>query len=112
MYDTQTNRCNHRIVSVHQPHIRPIVRGKNKNKVALGLSLSNGYTRIHPPQQAYHEGVNNFQQSVEAHRSLYGHYPELVKADAIYATKANRAWAKRIGMTAKPLGRPPKEKLW
>ena len=28
MYDERITRCDHRIVSISQPHVRPIVRGK------------------------------------------------------------------------------------
>ncbi len=28
MYRLKCQRCDHRIVSIHQPHVRPIVRGK------------------------------------------------------------------------------------
>jgi len=47
MYDNKTHRCDHRIVSISQPHVRPIVRGKQGKEVEfgpkLGLSLANGY---------------------------------------------------------------------
>ncbi len=45
MYENKTHVCPHRIVSLHQPHARPIVRGKQKAPVEfgakLGLSLDN-----------------------------------------------------------------------
>src|SRR5699024_5221389 len=50
MFDNRTNRCDDRIVSIHQPRVRPIVRGKAKHKVEFGskisLSLNNGFSRI------------------------------------------------------------------
>lgn len=113
MFDNKTKRCDHRIVSISQPYVRPIVRGKAKNKVEfgpkLGLALAHGYTRINTISwDAYHEGVKDFQSSVEQYRKFYGYYPELVQVDAIYPTKDNRSWAKKRGIriTAKPLGRP------
>jgi hypothetical protein len=116
MLDTNTKRCGHRIVSIHQPYVRPIVRGKTKHKVEfgpkIGLALADGYTRINTLSwDAYHEGVADFQSSVEQYRKSNGHYPELVQVDAIYPTKENRAWAKEKGIriTAKPLGRPKKQ---
>jgi hypothetical protein len=30
MYDQKTNTCKERIVSIYQPHVRPILRGKKK----------------------------------------------------------------------------------
>jgi len=46
MFDTRTHSIEHRIVSIHQPHVRPIVRGKSQAKVEFGakihVSLVNG----------------------------------------------------------------------
>jgi len=116
MFRAHEHRCDDRIVSVHQPYVRPIVRGKSGTPVEfgpkLGLSLDNGYTRINTfSWDAYHES-KDFKQSVEAYRKIHGHYPELVQVDAIYPTRENREWAKErnIRITAKPLGRPKKVK--
>ena len=40
MYESKTNRCDHRIVSISQPHVRPIVRGKLNKPVEFGAKLS------------------------------------------------------------------------
>ena len=44
------NQCADRTVSIHQPYMRPILRGKAKAKVEFGpnleIVLGNGYTRI------------------------------------------------------------------
>ena len=39
MYDSKTHTIDHRIVSIHQPHIRPIVRGKAQAKVEFGSKI-------------------------------------------------------------------------
>lgn len=39
MYDNKTSRIEDRIVSLSQPHIRPIVRGKSGNSVEFGAKL-------------------------------------------------------------------------
>lgn len=113
MYREKENSCKDRIVSLHQPHVRPIVRGKQKTNVEfgskLGLSLDNGYARIdHLSWDAYNE-KSDLKIQVEAYKSIHGHYPELVQADRIYATIENRGWLKERGIriTAKPLGRKP-----
>ena len=115
MYIEKTHRIKDRIVSLHQPHIRPIVRGKQKAPVEfgakLGLSLDNGYAHIDNfSWNAYHESVD-LKVQVEAYRRIHGYYPELVLADKIYATHENRSYLKERGirLTAKPLGRPKKE---
>jgi hypothetical protein len=47
MYDEKSHTCTDRIVSISQPHVRPIVRGKQGKPVEfgskLGLSLIDGY---------------------------------------------------------------------
>ena len=40
MYQTKTNRCDDRIVSISQPHVRPIIRGKLNKSVEFGAKLS------------------------------------------------------------------------
>ncbi|MBP1618422.1 MAG: Transposase domain [Bacteroidetes bacterium] len=46
MYDADTHSTGHRIVSIHQPHMRPIARGKAQAKVEFGskihVSIING----------------------------------------------------------------------
>lgn len=39
MYDSKTNSIEHRIVRIHQPHVRPIVRGKAQAKVEFGAKI-------------------------------------------------------------------------
>jgi regulator of extracellular matrix RemA (YlzA/DUF370 family) len=38
MYANKTHSIENRIVSIHQPHVRPIVRGKSNAKVEFGLA--------------------------------------------------------------------------
>ena len=111
MYDSRTHSCPDRIVSIFQPHVRPIPRGKTKAQVEfgskLGVSLDKGFARINTfSWNAYHEG-NDLIKQVKAYKELHGHYPELVQVDKIYATRANRRWLKErnIRITATPLGR-------
>jgi hypothetical protein len=111
MYDTKTHSCTDRIVSIFQPHVRPIPRGKTKAQIEfgskLGISLDKGFARINTfSWDAYHEGVDLIKQ-VESYKELHGHYPELVQVDKIYATRENRMWLaeNNIRITAVPLGR-------
>src|SRR5699024_3852135 len=114
MYDERSRRCSDRIVSISQPHVRPIVRGKQGTPVEfgskLGLSLTGGYMRTHTLSwDAYNES-SDLQGQAEAYKLLFGYYPELIEADKIYATNANRSWCSKHGIrvTADPKGRPPK----
>jgi IS5 family transposase len=113
MYDKNVHSCPHRIVSIYQPHVRPIPRGKLKSQIEfgskLGVSLDEGFARINTfSWDAYHEAGDLIPQ-VEAYRDLHGHYPELVQVDKLYATHENRRWLKERGIriTAPPLGRRP-----
>jgi len=117
MYDNNTHSCPDRIVSIYQPHVRPIPRGKTGSQIEfgskLGVSLDDGFARINTfSWDAYHESGDLIKQ-VEEYRVLHGHYPKLVQVDKIYATQENRRWLKERGIriTAPPLGRKPaKEK--
>ncbi len=62
-----------RIVSIHQPHVRPIVRGKAKAKTEFGakinISLLDGYARVdHFHWDAFNEG-QDLQAQVERFRN-------------------------------------------
>ncbi len=115
MHKTKTKRCDDRIVSISQPHVRPIVRGKPKKSVEfgakLGVSLSaTGLASVdHISWDAYHEG-SDLKIHVENYKLSYGYYPEVVLADTIYGTRANRKYLKGLGIryAGKPLGRPKK----
>jgi len=115
MYDTRQNKCDDRIVSIHQPHVRPIVRGKAKHKVEfgakLGISLNNGFARIDTLSWDAYNETGDLKAQVEAYHQIHGCWPEVVIVDAIYPTRDNRKWLKDNGIriSAKELGRP-KEK--
>jgi hypothetical protein len=115
MYDLKTHSVQDRIVSIFQPHVRPIPRGKVRSKIEfgskLGVSLDGGLARITTLSwDAYNESGDLIPQ-VEQYKTLHGYYPELVQVDKIYATRANRTWLKERGIriTAPPLGRKSKE---
>ncbi len=114
MHRDKSHSCADRIVNIHQPHVRPIVRGKAKAMVEfgvkLGVSEQNGYVRINTMSwDAYNES-SDLKKQVEAYGELHGHYPQVVIADAIYGTRENREWLKgrHIRYSGKALGRPSK----
>ena len=115
MYQEQTNRCDDRIVSISQPHVRPIKRGKQGKKTEfgskLGLSLMDGYVKADTLSwDAYNESSDLIKQA-EGYKKIYGYYPELIQIDKLYATNKNRKWCKEKGIriTATPKG--PKKSL-
>ena len=114
MYDTNMRTIPDRIVSISQPHVRPIVRGKAGKEVEFGAKLSvslvKGYAYMdHLSWDAFNEGGDLMGQ-VEAYYERFGFYPESVHGDKIYGTRGNRRYLKERGIrfSGKPLGRPPK----
>ncbi len=112
MFINHNNTCKHRIVSISQPHVRPIVRGKQGAMVEfgskLGLSLFEGYfTADTLSWEAYNEASDLIIQA-ENYKKILGYYPKLILADKIYWTNKNRKWCKENGvrLTATPKGRP------
>lgn len=113
MYRSNTRRCDDRIVSISQPHVRPIVRGKSNKNVEFGAKLSvslsgeglAGVDRI--SWDAFHEGLD-LEEQVERYKRRYDHYPEVVIGDPLYGTRENRSYlkSKEIRFSGKPLGRP------
>ena len=112
MYDSHVHSIEDRIVSIHQPHVRPIVRGKSQAKVEFGakihVSLVDGYCFLDELSwDAFNEG-SHMMAYVEQYKKRFGFYPKELLADQIYCTRANRAALKEKGikLLAKPLGRP------
>lgn len=117
MFQEKKHSIPNRIVSIHQPHIRPMVRGKQGKNVEFGakvnVSLQQGYATIDQLNfEAFNEGVY-LKEQVENYKNRNGYYPELVQTDEIYMNRQNRNYLKErnIRHTGKPLGRKPKEDL-
>lgn len=112
---SEGKRVKNRIVSFHQPFVRPIVRGKLGRKTEFGakinVSIFNGFARINQLKwDAYNEG-DYLKEQVQAYYDLYKYYPEKVLADKIYLTRSNRRYLKdlNIKIVGKPLGREPRK---
>jgi hypothetical protein len=116
VYEEKTHLVKNRIVSINQPYLRPIVRGKAKNPVEFGakfdLSIDeHGYGRIEKLSfEAYNESTV-LQDSIERYKERIGHYPKRVLVDQIYRTRNNRSYCKLkdIRLPGPKLGRPSKD---
>ena len=113
MYKEKTHSVDDRIVSIHQPYVRPIVRGKQKAKVEFGakiqVSLVAGYAFLDVLSwDAFNEGTKLI-PAIENYKTRTGYFPKEVLADKIYCNRENRMKLKEMGirLLAKPLGRPP-----
>ena len=105
-------RIDDRIVSVVQPHVRPIKRGKGGTKNTefgpkINAGLTEGFVRADQIAfNAFNESEGLIDQ-VEGYRTRFGYYPGRVLADKIYWTHTNRKWlkARKIDIGGVPLGR-------
>jgi len=115
MWSERKHQIEDRIVSIHQPHVRPIVRGKAKARVEFGAKIAVSMTKGY----AFMDRMSwdNFNESttlidvIESYRSRMGYYPAVVQADQIYRTRENRNFCKQHGirLSGPALGRPPKD---
>jgi len=112
MYQNRIHRIEDRLVSLHQPHVRPIVRGKAGHPVEFGakisVSLVDGFSFVDTVSwDAFNESGDLIGQ-IEAYHRRFGRYPESVHADRIYRTRANRRYCQAHGirLSGPPLGRP------
>ena len=101
-----------RIVSLRQPFVRPIVRGKAGRPVEFGQKLAfsvvNGFTFIDVQSfDSFNEGVTLI-ASAEKYHARHGCWPEAILADTIYRNRDNRAFCKehKIRLSGPRLGRP------
>ena len=114
MYDNHTHSVENRIVSVSQPFVRPIVRGKVGKPVEFGMkldiSVTDGWTRLeYRSFDAYNEATK-LQEMIENFHKREGHYPSRVLADKIYRNRENLSYCKERGirLSGPALGRPKK----
>jgi IS5 family transposase len=114
MYRTKTHRIDGRIVSISQPHVRPIVRGKARADVEFGaklsISLVDGYCYANRMSwEAYNES-EDLKGQIEEYRERFGYYPQSVHADKIYRTRENIGYCRDRGirLSGPKLGRPEK----
>jgi hypothetical protein len=112
MYKNKVNRIEDRIVSITQPHVRPIKRGKAGAETEFGskllVSVVDGYVRIEKHSWDNFNESTIFKDAVERYKNRYGQYPASVHVDKIFLTKDNRNYCKEKGtrISGPPLGRP------
>lgn len=85
MYDNHTHSVPDRIVSLNQPFVRPIVRGKTGKPVECGMkldiSISNGWTRLkYHSFDAYSEATK-LQEMIEDFHRREGHFATVRKTE-------------------------------
>ncbi len=114
MWENKTQSVPQRIVSLTQPHIRPIVRGKAGKPIEFGAKLSvscvDNYVFLDKISWKNFNESCHLKEQVEKYKEMFGCYPESVHVDKIYRTRENRNWCKERGIriSGPKLGRPPK----
>jgi hypothetical protein len=113
MYKSKTHTVEERIVSLSQPWVRPIVRGKSKTPVEFGakldISVSEGFVRLeHASFDAYNES-GLLGMEIEKYKERTGFYPARVLADKIYRNRENLKYCRERGirLSGPALGRRP-----
>jgi len=102
MYDERTHKVENRIVSISQPWLRPIVRGKANAPVEFGAKVATA--RIGGFSFIIHLDYENFaeakylKESVEEYKRIFGFYPKAVIGDKIYGNRENRKFCKSKGI--------------
>jgi len=115
MYETKTHRCDSRVVSISQPHLRPIVRGKEQaptefgSKVAIGMV--GGYAFITDIAWENFAEASLLPAAGEQYKRMFGFYPKTIIGDRVYPNRANREWCiqRGIRLSGLALGRKTDE---
>lgn len=116
MYENNVHTVPDRIVSISQPYIRPIVRGKAKTPTEFGAKLDlsvdeTGMARLEKQSfDAYNES-DVLIGAIERYKERTGHYPERALVDKIYRNRKNLTYCKQYGirLSGPALGRPKKD---
>lgn len=116
MYENNIRSVPDRIVSISQPYIRPIVRGKAKAPTEFGIKLDMsideyGMARIEKQSfDAFNESEDLI-HAIEGYSKRTGHYPSHLLADKIYRNRKNIQYCKEHGirLSGPVLGRPKKD---
>lgn len=116
MFDNKTHSVESRIVSIDQPYLRPIVRGKAKAPVEFGAKYDvsideNGHARLEKISFDPYNESTIFKDVIERYKARTGNYPKRVLVDQIYRTRDNLAYCKERGIriSGPKLGRPSKD---
>ena len=116
LYRNNTHSVPGKILSVSQPHVRAIARGKARGAFEFGAKLS---VAVVPHRMVYIDRLSwepyneseDLIPQVEKYRERFGYYPESVHADKIYRNRANLQYCAEHGirLSGPRLGRPLKD---
>ena len=117
MMESKTHTVEDRIISLRQPHVRPIVRGKMRSPVEFGqkitIAIVNGFTFIENQSWDNFSEGKTLIESAEKYKARHGVYPSAILADKTYRNRDNLNFCKqnKIRLSGPRLGRPKQEDL-
>jgi len=115
MFDERTHKADNRIVSISQPHLRPIVRGKTNAPVEFGAKVATanigGFTFVIHMEYDNFSEAKYLKESAEEYKRIFGFYPRVIIGDKLYGTRENRDYCKSRGirLSGPRLGRKSEE---
>lgn len=102
MYLAKKHTIEDRIVSIDQPHIRPIVRGKAGVPVEFGekfmVGLVGGYAFLMKAEWNNYVEGSCLKEAVEEYRQTFGFYPKTILAYRAYPSRENKLWCVSLGI--------------
>ncbi|WP_253214265.1 hypothetical protein [Tetragenococcus halophilus] len=102
MYDNHTHSVQDRIVSFHQPWLRPVARGETKASVEFGakfdMSLDQGIASLKYSSFAAYNESDILISMISRYHDRHGSHPERVLADKIYRNRKNLNYYKLRGI--------------
>ncbi len=115
MFEQKIHRVDDRIVSITQPYVRPVIRGKAGSPVEFGakisISVKDGLCFVDKIGWDNFSEGSLLQKQCQNYLRRFGCYPSRVLADKAYLSQENRRWCKKMGIAlpGPRLGRPPKQ---
>jgi len=113
LYRNDTHSVPGKILSISQPHVRAIARGKARGNFEFGAKIS---AAVAPHRMIYIDRLSwepyneceDLVPQVEKYRQRFGYYPESVHADKIYRNRVNLQYCASHGirLSGPKLGRP------
>lgn len=107
----RSHQVEDRIVSIDQPHVRPIVRGKAGSPVEFGakvmVGLVGGYAFLMKAEWNNFSESKSLVEAVSEYHRIFGFYPATILADRAYPNRENKLWctAHGIRLSGPRLGR-------
>ena len=116
-FSNPTAKIAQRIVSLSQPYLRTIYRGKAGAAYEIGsqadISVKNGLVRLEYLSFDPYNESKNLIPALNRYKLRYGYYPARINVDQIYRTQENIEFCNKhnIEMLGLPLGKPKKDQI-